>query len=81
MRLFGRIRYEPKGIEVSAEMMEAGVRVFVRYNPDGDLASETVAEIYQAMVEASLYPPEAKKLQVADPWCLLPESSPARTLG
>lgn len=51
MPLFGQKKCAPEEIEVSAEMIAAGVQVFVRYDPSGDLATETVAEIYRAMTE------------------------------
>jgi len=34
------------------EMIEAGVEVFVRYDPDGNLPDEAVAEIWHVMCEA-----------------------------
>ena len=40
------------GMEITPEMIDAGVSVFVRFDPAGDLATETVAEIFQAMIEA-----------------------------
>lgn len=40
------------GVLATPEMIEAGVSVFVRHDPSGDLAEETVVEIFRAMLLA-----------------------------
>ena len=41
------------GIEVTREMIEAGVAALVSYNPRFDLEEDGARKIYVAMVEAS----------------------------
>ena len=53
-KLFSDKAVPREGIEISPQMVFAGVEVFVRYDPSGDLAAETVAEIYRAMAETGM---------------------------
>ena len=42
----------PEQIEITPAMLSAGLAAFWAHDPPGDLASETVAEIFRSMVLA-----------------------------
>ena len=49
------------GVEVTSEMIEAGVDLLAQYDPDADSYSETVIEIFSEMTRVRLgLPPPAR---------------------